>query len=153
MARPQANLSIIECGPQDIGSLTPLFDAYRRFYKEDQDLAGAKRFLLERLSKKESRIFLAKEGAACLGFVQLYPSFSSTAMKRLWILNDLFVAPAARRRGVAQALMERAKSLAVETGAEGLILETAVDNHDAQRVYERLGWKRDEKFHRYSLDV
>jgi ribosomal protein S18 acetylase RimI-like enzyme len=49
--------------------------------------------------------------------------------------------------------MEKARQLAVETGADGLILETAVDNLPAQRLYEQLGWKRDEEFYRYYLKV
>ena len=47
-------------------------------------------------------------------------------MKRLWILNDLYVAAEGRRQGVGRALIDRARALAVETGAKGLILETAI---------------------------
>ena len=72
-------------------------------------------------------------------------------MKRLWILNDLYVVAEARRHGVAKALMERARQLALETSAESLALETAVDNHNAQRLYEQLGWLRDQEFFRYAL--
>ena len=98
-------------------------------------------------------MFLALEGTEGLGFAQLYPSFSSVSMKRLWILNDLFVAPEARRRGVAAALLEEARRLAVETRAEGLELATATENLPAQRLYERLGWERDDAFHHYFLSL
>ncbi|HUK83926.1 MAG TPA: GNAT family N-acetyltransferase [Verrucomicrobiae bacterium] len=133
--------------------VVPLFDAYRQFYKQLSDLAGARDFLRERLSMNESVIFLAMDGKTAVGFIQLYPSFDSVAMQRLWILNDLFVVPKARRGGVAKLLMERARQFAVETKAKGLILETAVGNLAAQRLYEQLGWKRDIAFHRYYLDV
>lgn len=74
-------------------------------------------------------------------------------MERLWILNDLFVAPGARRRGVAAALLEEARRLAVETRANGLELATVTDNLPAQSLYEKLGWRRDDAFHRYSLSL
>ena len=87
------------------------------------------------------------------GFVHLYPVFSSTNLTRQWILNDLYVVPEARKHGVAHALMDRARQFAEATQADGLMLETATDNHTAQRLYERLGWKRDEEFYRYFLAV
>ena len=86
-----------------------------------------------------------------LGFVQLYPSLASIPMKPIWILYDLFVAPSARNLGVGRRLMDRATQLAKETGADALILETAADNHTAQRLYEKLGYKRDDVFYRYAL--
>jgi ribosomal protein S18 acetylase RimI-like enzyme len=74
-------------------------------------------------------------------------------MKRMWILNDLFVSPEARRGGAAKALMERAREWAVETKADSLWLETAVDNHPAQRLYESLEWKRDNHYLRYLMPL
>src|SRR5581483_8937251 len=97
---------VIQAGVEDVGRLAPLFDAYRQFYRQPPDLDGAREFLTERLTRKESVVFLAvAEGArepAALGFVQLYPSFSSVKMRRIWVLNDLFVAREARRHGVAR---------------------------------------------------
>lgn len=138
---------------KQVPQVAPLFDAYRQFYRQPGDLAGAADFLRQRLERNESVVFLALLDGATVGFTQLYPCFSSTSMKRLWILNDLFVVPEARRSGVAKALMERARQLALQTSAEGLALETAVDNHNAQRLYAQLGWVRDEEFFRYSLRV
>jgi ribosomal protein S18 acetylase RimI-like enzyme len=134
-----------------------LFDAYRQFYKQSSDYSGAHRFITDRLKASESMIFLAtlEEGkeSRAVGFVQLYPAFSSISMKRLWILNDLFVIPEARKLGVGKALMESARQLAVSTAAKELILETAIDNLAAQGLYEKLGYKRDVEFHRYALGV
>jgi len=146
-------LTIIRADPSHVEMAAPLFDAYRQFYKQPPDLAQARQYLLDRLTRNESVIFLAVEGRASLGFTQLYPSFSSLALKRLWILYDLFVAPAARRRGIAKALLERARQLAVETGATGLMLETAVNNLPAQSLYDQLGWQRDPGFYVYYLPL
>jgi GNAT superfamily N-acetyltransferase len=90
-----------------------------------------------------------------VGFVQLYPLFSSTAPRprRLWLLNDLYVAPEARGGGTGRALMARARRLAEETDAGGLELATARGNLGAQRLYESLGYRRDDGFFRYELGL
>lgn len=150
---PEDNVAaIVRATVEHVKFLTPMFDGYRQFYGQPSDLAQARRFLSERLERDESVVFLAMEGEAGVGFTQLYPSFSSVSAKRVWILNDLFVVPEARGRGVASALLDRAERLAVETKAKGLELKTARDN-PAQRLYERKGWQRDEAFHHYSLGV
>ncbi len=152
----QPTLEVVRATIEDLPRIVPLFDAYRQFYKYAEDLEGARRFLTAHFEEQSSVIFLAfkrdGEGAreAC-GFAQLYPSFSSGVMKRLWILNDLFVAPEARRLGVGRALLERARQLAVETQAKGLTLQTAVDNATAQAVYESAGWQREKQFYTYNL--
>ena len=137
----------------DLPALVPLFDAYRQFYRQPSDPARAERFLRERLEGDESVIFLALEDRTPAGFVQLYPSFWSVAACRSWILNDLYVAPAFRGRGVARVLMDRARAHAVATGAHGMSLATQRDNLTAQRLYEGLGWVRDEEFYHYELEV
>ena len=133
----------------DVDRIVPLFDAYRRFYRERSDPEGARAFLTDRLTRGESVIFLAIVDGAAAGFTQLYPSFSSVSMQRLWILNDLFVDPSARRAGVARALLERAERWAVETGAKGLTLGTQITNAAARRLYEACGWARDDEFVTY----
>jgi GNAT superfamily N-acetyltransferase len=147
------SFEIIRATPEHLDLAVPLFDGYRRFYGQARDLEGSRIFLRERMARDESVLFLAVEGTVGFGFTQLYPSFSSVSMQRLWILNDLFVVPEARGRGVAVALLEEARQLAVRTRAVGLELATATDNHAAQRLYENLGWERDEAFHHYSLGV
>jgi GNAT superfamily N-acetyltransferase len=124
--------------------VAPLFDAYRQFYEQRSDLALAKDFLAARLWADDSVVFLAlagEEPSEALGFAQLYPSWSSVAARPIWILNDLFVAPTARGRGVGHALLERCREHALETGAQRMALETLVGNRGAQRLYESLGWR------------
>lgn len=149
-------IEVVRATPDDLPVIVPLFEGYRQFYKQAPDPEGARRFLAAHFEEKSSVIFLAfrideqDERLAC-GFTQLYPSFSSAALKRLWILNDLFVAPDARRLGIGRALLEAARVFAVETQARGLTLKTAVDNYTAQSLYEAAGWKRDEQFYSYNL--
>jgi ribosomal protein S18 acetylase RimI-like enzyme len=148
---------IVRAEPQQAGLVAPLFDAYRQFYGKKPDLPGARDFILERLKANQSVVFLAlaeSEGSsAAVGFVQLYPAFTSVSMQPLWILNDLYVVPEARKQGVAKSLMEAARQLAVSTKSEELILETAKDNYSAQKLYEQLGYKKDENYYRYALNI
>jgi ribosomal protein S18 acetylase RimI-like enzyme len=139
----------------DADTVAPLFDAYRQFYDQPSDVGLARDFLRERLARDESVVFLAERAGRAVGFVQLYPVFSSTAARprRLWILNDLFVVPEARRSGVAQALLAAARRLAEETGAAGLELVTARTNQAAQRLYTSLGWRHDDAFLRFELGL
>lgn len=153
-------IEIVQARVADAEAVTPLFDAYRQFYKLPSNEEAARRFLHARLLKNEAVIFLAVEEAGAkrharkaLGFTLLYPSWSSLLMKPWWQLNDLYVVPEARQRGVARALMERTRRLAEETGASGLGLETAKDNLPAQRLYEQVGWKHEEEFFHYELHV
>src|SRR5690348_14011753 len=114
------NVKTIRAGLEHLDVLTGLFDAYRQFYGQPSDLPGARRFLESRLKGRDSVLLLAVRDDAPeigLGFVQLYPSFSSVGMRPIWILNDLFVAPQARRTGVARSLLEAASEAARSTGA------------------------------------
>ncbi len=115
--------------------MVPLFDAYRQFYRQKPDPELARAFLSDRFRNRESVVFLAlgAEGDA-LGFTQLYPSFSSGAARRIFILNDLFVTQEARRRGVARALLQAAADFARAEGAVRLTLSTALDNSMAQSL-------------------
>ena len=127
----------------DLEQLAPLFDGYRQFYRQPPNREGARQFLSQRFAQGDSVILLALDAdGQSLGFTQLYPSYSSVSMQRTYILNDLFVSVSARGQGVASALMNQAKEFAIAQGAKGLTLETAIDN-PAQKLYERLGWKKD----------
>ena len=145
-------------GAGDVGLIAPLFDSYRQFYGKPTDAKLAAAFIRDRLQANESVIFLAEadeEGSRkVLGFVQLYPSFSSVAACRIWVLNDLFVIAAARRYGVGRALMEAARLHAIRTGAKRLTLETTAENRTAWSLYEDLGYVRQEDSARfYTLEL
>jgi GNAT superfamily N-acetyltransferase len=144
---------VLQATPADVGEVAPLFDLYRQFYGKAANEEAARRFLFARLSKGESVVYFARHDRKPVAFVQLYPAFSSINLTRQWILNDLFVVPEARKLGYGRVLLERAHRLAEETRANGLVLETAVNNQASQRLYESLGWKRDEEFYRYYLKI
>ncbi|MEK3996499.1 GNAT family N-acetyltransferase [Psychrobacillus sp. FSL K6-2365] len=133
----------------ELDSLTELFDLYRLFYKQESNLEGARAFLKERLVKEESVVFIAYDENSPVGFVQLYPSFSSVSMKQSWILNDLYVKKSARNNGFAEKLIKMVINFAEETDAKGILLETDKENIPAQRLYEKIGFIRDSNYYYY----
>ncbi|WP_462413515.1 N-acetyltransferase family protein [Neobacillus sp. Marseille-QA0830] len=134
---------------KELDQVAELLDLYRQFYKQEPDVAGAKEFLRQRMVNKESVVFVAFDGEEAVGFVQLYPSFSSVSMKRSWILNDLYVKKHARTQRYGEKLIKRSIEFAKETGAKGISLETADDNYPAQRLYEKIGFKQETNFFYY----
>lgn len=153
MSQQTIGYEIFSATPADVGEIAPLFDLYRQFYGKTANEEAARRFLFARLSKGESVIFYTRDNGKAVAFLQLYPVFSSVHLSRQWILNDLYVLPEARKHGYGRALVERAHRLGQETQANSLVLETAVTNEVAQKLYESLGWKRDNEFFRYYLSI
>jgi ribosomal protein S18 acetylase RimI-like enzyme len=141
------NNVVRRAGADDLDTLAALFDAYRGFYEQRSNIAGARAFLSERLALDESVLLLAENKGEATGFVQLYPLFSSVRMGRVWVLNDLYVVPEARRSGVARALLEASTAFAHDRGALGLQLETGSDNDHAQALYRDAGWSQDTNLH------
>lgn len=136
-------VTIAHASPADLDALAGRFDAYRRFYGQPSDLDAAREWLRRRLRFGESRALLARLDGEPAGFAQLYPMFSSVRLARIWILNDLFVQPAMRRRGVARRLLDAAAGFARGDGAVSIQLETARDNEAARAAYRAAGWHED----------
>ena len=142
-------MSIRKATLNELNSLADLFNSYRGFYQQDSDMEGAKAFLKERLLNEDSVVFMAFDESDPVGFVQLYPTFSSVSMKRSWVLNDLYVNKAARKKGFGEKLIKKAIEFAEETGAKGVSLETGHDNVAAQSLYEKIGFKKESNYFYY----
>ncbi|MDK2747399.1 MAG: GNAT family N-acetyltransferase [Brevundimonas sp.] len=140
-----------KAGVEQIDALVPLFDAYRQFYRRPSAPDDARVFLLERMERQQSVVFLAFDGAVAVGFVQMFPSFSSAAMRSILILNDLFVAHSARGTGVGRALLDVAASYGRQVGAARLTLSTENTNTSAQAIYEHMGWTPSTDFQHYNV--
>lgn len=138
----------------DADTIAPLFDAYRQFYEQAPDLAGARAFIAERLEREESVILMALDGTqTAVGFCQLYPTFCSVEAAPIYTLYDLFVSLAARRTGAGRALLKAARDHARAEGKVRMDLTTAHTNTTAQALYESLGWVQDTVFRAYSQRV
>ena len=137
----------------DIDQLADLFDQYRQFYECPPDLSAAKNWIAENFERGRSTIFAADDGHQLVGLAQLYPALCSVDLVEYFVLYDLFVAPSARRQGIARALMNAASEWATAQGAARLDLETARDNYPGQALYRDLGYELDEVFLKFSLDL
>lgn len=126
---------------QDLQQLSELFDQYRIFYHKDSDIPAAENFLKERIESKDSEIFVAENEGKLVGFVQLYPLFSSTRMKRYWLLNDLYVNENHRGKGFSKELIDKAKEMAKSTDACGILLETGKSNDIGNKLYPSCGFE------------
>ncbi len=133
----------------DLEDLAELFNKYRLFQGKTSDLLAARSFLRARFDHGESILFMAHENLEPLGFAQLYPSYSSTSLTRVFILNDLFVDENGRRKGVASKLLSALESYAWAHGAARVTLNVARDNVQGQALYEAEGWSQDAQFFMY----
>ncbi len=152
LATADKSLRIVRADKNQLDALGKLFDLYRQFYKQNADPVLARKFMGDNLKKQRSVLFMALDNTGkALGFTQLYPGWCSVSTSPIWVLYDLFVDPSARQRGVGRALMDAAEKMARKTKACRIDLETAVDNYNAQALYESLGYQREMDFYKYSL--
>jgi len=146
-------LEITRATIDDLEALLPLVTAYRMFYQRDPDPPREREFIERHLREDRSVVFLASDGDTAVGFVQIFQTYSTVWLGPSLILEDLFVTPEARGSGAATKLIERAEAYAREIRAVGMFLETAMDNTVAQRVYERAGWTRENRFFKYNAKL
>lgn len=138
----------------DVDQVAALFNAYRQFYQQANDVALAMRFIQDRLLNQDSVILVAVDQMhQIVGFCQMYPSFCSVIAAPIVVLYDLFVDQSTRKTGAGRLLMLAAHAHAKNNGFARLDLTTAKDNVAAQALYESLGWQRDEVFYAYTKEV
>ena len=148
----ESDVTVRQAALADLEPLTALFDQYRQFQGQASDPTAARNFLRTRFDHGESILFIAHAAAAPAGFAQLYPSFSSVSLSRVFILNDLFVSESARRHQVASRLLAELEACAWSLGASRITLNVERANTRAQSLYEARGWKQDDRYfmvHRY----
>jgi len=139
-----------------------LFDRYRQLYSRPADLVLSKQYVTDQLRSKNTTILVAHDEimdayddiieAEVVGFLQLSYRICSRLGKIL-LLNDLFVHPDNRNMGVGKALMDAALECGKIAGASSVELETEIDNRSAQRLYESLGYKRDDYYITYTRSI
>ncbi|MCB9034685.1 MAG: GNAT family N-acetyltransferase [Chitinophagales bacterium] len=136
----------------DLEQIAILFDEYRQFYAQKSDVEKGKAFLKDRITNNESIIFVAEKDEQLIGFIQLYPTFSSVSLQPDIIMNDLYVFPKERKQGIGKALLDTAKQFVIDNGYKGIWIETANDN-PARFLYESLSWEKDVAFTNYYWQV
>jgi GNAT superfamily N-acetyltransferase len=142
-------------GEEDLDQLLPLMRAYCDFYRAgptDGDLLAMARALIADPEGEGVQILARDEHGRAVGFATIFWSWSTLSASRVGVMNDLFVEPAARGGGIAEALIADCVERCRARGARSLGWQTARDNRRAQAVYERVGAVRAEWLD-YSLQV
>ena len=133
-------------GEEDLDELLPVMRAYCDFYgaaAPDDDLLAMARALIDDPDGEGVQV-IACDGGRPVGFATVFWTWSTLRAARIGMMNDLFVDPAARGRGVAEALIAECVERCRARGARSLGWQTATDNRRAQAVYERIGATREE---------
>jgi GNAT superfamily N-acetyltransferase len=138
---------------EDLDMLGVLFDQYRIFYCKESDLERGKKILKERIINNDSLILVADSNNDLVGYVQLFPLFSSTKMERIWLLNDLFIAEKFRGKGISKKLLQASVDFGKDNGTYALWLETEHSNHIANQLYRSAKWELDATHHYYHLHL
>lgn len=126
----------------DLPELLVLVRAYCDFYDTDPGdaelLALSRALIADPELEGVQFIARAREGGA-VGFATVFWSWDTTEGTRVGIMNDLFVAPAARGSGAAELLVRACAERCAQRGASRLEWVTAPDNGRARALYERIG--------------
>src|SRR5258708_5954546 len=137
--------SIEVVGEADLTELLPLMRGYCDFYEvapTDEALLAMSRALIADPAREGMQLLARDESGRAVGFATIFWTWSTTRAARIGIMNDLFVAPAGRGSGAADALIAACVERCRSHGAALLAWRTATDNHRAQAVYERVGGRR-----------
>jgi GNAT superfamily N-acetyltransferase len=130
--------------PKDRARLLELIDGYFRFYRTPLPPGERLERFLDLLQEDPSRgiQLVAELDGELRGFASLYACLDTLIADRILVMNDLFVEPAVRDRGVGSALFEASLAYAAAQHYARLDWVTAADNLDAQRFYDRHGGRR-----------
>jgi GNAT superfamily N-acetyltransferase len=151
-----SDVRIDRAGEDDLADLLPLMRGYCDFYEvdpSDDALLELSRALIAD-PEREGLQLIARDSDSGepLGFATIYWSWSTSRAARIGVMNDLFTAAAARRRGVGEALIAACLDEVRRRGAALLGWQTAPDNEKAQALYERVGGIR-EQWYDYYLEA
>ncbi|MFM2485198.1 GNAT family N-acetyltransferase [Celerinatantimonas yamalensis] len=136
----------------DIEQLSTLFHSYRQLSVSLDNSApesDSVKWIKSRLADGSAVFLVAHKNGKLFGFVTLYQGFSSVSLSKYWVLNDLYVTHEARGLGVGRSLMEQAELYAKASKSKGIELETSLDNHVAQSLYEDLGYVENTQYKHY----
>jgi GNAT superfamily N-acetyltransferase len=141
--KPRSLAQGVEVRParaEEIEELLPLMRAYCDFYESAPSDDGLRKMLSTLIAEpSQGAVFIARDGGRAVGVANLDWKWSSLKGARIGYLEDLFVDPAARGKGIADALIEVCAERCRELGLPAMQWATAPDNHRAQRVYNRTG--------------
>jgi GNAT superfamily N-acetyltransferase len=132
---------IRQAGPDDVGTILGLIKELAT-YERLADLAVATQDLLRQNLFGERRFaeaLLAEEEGAAVGFALFFHTFSTFLGRPGLYLEDLFVQPEHRRKGLGRALLAELARVALARGCGRMEWAVLDWNHDAIAFYESLG--------------
>jgi GNAT superfamily N-acetyltransferase len=141
---------------KDLDQLTSMFDQYVVFYKNPSNIEKHKAYLKERIENNEATVFIAFDDTnleKAIGFTLIYVTFSSLALNKILILNDLYVDPAVRKNGVGEKLILQVIDFAKEIGSNLIRLRTSKSNVVAQGLYNKMGFVREDYLYSYDYTI
>jgi GNAT superfamily N-acetyltransferase len=125
----------------DLGQVVTLIRALAEFEKLPGPDADAERRLHEDFAATPPRfqLLVADDGGECVAYALYFFIYSTFLARPSLYLEDLFVRPDRRSRGIARAMLERLARVAVDTGC-GRFEWTVLDwNERAKKFYRSLG--------------
>ncbi len=128
---------------KDRPQLLDLIEGYFAFYRTP--FVRPKVEALLDLLEQDSRLgvqMVAEADGRLQGFASLYACVDTLVADRILVMNDLFVDPSLRNRGIGAALFDASLAYATAHRYARLDWVTAQDNRDAQRFYDRHGGRR-----------
>jgi GNAT superfamily N-acetyltransferase len=138
-----------------LDELLPLMRGYCTFYEvdpPDADLLALSRALISDHTLEGLQLIARDDDGTAVGFATIFWTWSTSSAARIGTMNDLYVDPAGRGGGYAEALIAECVERCRQRGAVRLEWQTAPDHKRAQAVYDRVGGVREEWVN-YSLDA
>jgi ribosomal protein S18 acetylase RimI-like enzyme len=148
--------AISTVGEADLPELLPLMRGYCDFYAvdpSDDALLAMSRALIADPAREGFQLIARDDSGRAIGFATVFWTWATSSASRIGVMNDLYVAPDARGSGAADELIAECAHLVRERGGKELDWQTAKDNHRAQKVYDRVGGKRDDRWLSYSIEL
>jgi ribosomal protein S18 acetylase RimI-like enzyme len=102
-----------------------------------------RRFLADVANSGYSFLFVVAAGDRTVGFISgELRQGSPTFLPKTWAsVDDVFVEPEYRNRGMGRALLQSVRSWAQERGADGISLQVAAANARGRKFYQDLGFR------------
>ncbi len=137
----------------DVPVIAELIRGLARFEKLEDEVTMTEERLAENLfgSHRYAETLLAEDGDVPVGFALFFHNFSTFLGQPGIYLEDLFVVPEHRDRGVGRALLKQLARLAVERGCGRLEWSVLDWNREAIGFYERLGAQPNSEWTVYRL--
>jgi GNAT superfamily N-acetyltransferase len=138
---------------EDVPLIADLIRGLARYEKLEHEVVMTEEKLTDGLfgERQYAETIIAEDDGEPVGFALFFHSFSTFLAQPGIYLEDLYVVPEQRSRGVGRALLERLAQLAVDRGCGRLEWAVLDWNKDAIGFYERLGAKPNSDWTVYRL--